>query len=62
MRDSDKEKRNIEKAAKYYCVNLSETNWHELSKYPNVHRFEAAAKAARTRRRHSKEILGKTFR
>ena len=26
---------NIEKAAKYYGVNLSETNWHELGKHPN---------------------------
>lgn len=25
---------NIEKAAKYYGVNLSETNWHELGKRP----------------------------
>jgi hypothetical protein len=25
---------NIEKAAKYYGVNLSETNWHELGKHP----------------------------
>jgi hypothetical protein len=26
---------NIEKAAKYYGVNLSETNWHELGKHSN---------------------------
>ena len=51
---------NIEKAAKYYGVNLSETNWHELGKHPNLHRFEAAAKAARTRKRHSEETLGKS--
>lgn len=51
---------NIEKAAKYYGVNLSETNWHELGKHPNLHRFESAAKAARTRKRHNKETLGKT--
>jgi len=25
---------NIEKAAKYYGVSLSETNWHELGKHP----------------------------
>ena len=50
---------NIEKAAKYYGVNLSETNWHELGKHPNPHRFEAAAKAARTRKRLSKEALGR---
>jgi hypothetical protein len=51
---------NIEKAAKHYGVNLSETNWLELGKHPNLHRFEAAAKAARTRKRHSKETIGKT--
>lgn len=49
---------NIEKAAKYYGVNLSETNWHQLGSHPNPHRFEAAAKAAKTRRRHSEERLG----
>ena len=49
---------NIEKAAKHYGVNLSETNWHELGKHPNQHRFEAAAKAAKTRKRHSEESLG----
>ena len=49
---------NIEKAAKYYGVNLSDTNWHEFGKHPNLHRFEAAAKAARTRKRHSKETIG----
>ncbi len=41
---------NIEEAAKYYGVNLSETNWHELGIHPNRHRFEAAAKAAETRK------------
>ncbi|HEY2466498.1 MAG TPA: DUF6582 domain-containing protein [Terracidiphilus sp.] len=46
---------NIEKAAKYYGVNLSETNWHDLGKHPNPHRFEAAAKAAKTRKRHAEE-------
>ncbi|MGA9062208.1 MAG: DUF6582 domain-containing protein [Terracidiphilus sp.] len=51
---------NIEKAAKYYGVNLSETNWHELGNHPNRHRFEAAAKAAKTRKRHSEESLRKT--
>ena len=51
---------NIEKAAKYYGVNLSETNWHELGIHPNRHRFEAAAKAAKTRKRHSEEKLRKT--
>jgi hypothetical protein len=37
----------------YYGVKLFETNWHELGKHLNLHRFEAAAKAARTRKRHS---------
>jgi len=51
---------NIEKAAKHYGVNLSETNWHELGKHPNVHRFEAAAKAAETRKQHREEGLKRT--
>jgi hypothetical protein len=46
---------NIEKAAKHYGVNLSETNWHELGIHPNPHRFEAAAKAAETRKSHREE-------
>jgi hypothetical protein len=48
---------NIEKAAKYYGVNLSETDWHELGIHPNPHRFEAAAKAAKTRKLHGEESL-----
>lgn len=43
---------NIEKAAKHYGVNLSETNWHELGAHPNQNRFEAAQKAAETRKQH----------
>ena len=43
---------NIEKAAKHYNVDLSETNWRQLGIHPNPHRFEAAAKAAATRKRH----------
>jgi len=50
---------NIEKAAKYYGMNLSETNWQELGKHPNQHRFEAAAKAAKTRKQHSEESLSR---
>jgi len=42
---------NIEKAADYYGVNLSETDWHELGVHPQQHRQEAAAKAAATRAR-----------
>jgi len=45
---------NIEKAAKHYKVNLSETNWHQLGIHPNPHRFEAAKKAAATRKRERK--------
>ena len=51
---------NIEKAAKYYRVNLSEANWNELGSHPNPHRFEAAAKAAKTRKRHSEETIRRT--
>ena len=48
---------NIEKAADFYGVNLSETNWHQLGVHPNPHRFEAAQKAAATRRLHREEEL-----
>ena len=41
---------NIEKAARYYNVNLSETNWHQLGIHPQEHRKAAAAKAAATRK------------
>ena len=41
---------NIEKAAKYYNVDLSETSWHELGVHPQRHRTEAGAKGAATRR------------
>lgn len=41
---------NIEKAAKYYGVNLSETNWHELGIHPNQHRFEAVQNVLVTHR------------
>jgi hypothetical protein len=46
---------NIEKAADYYDVYLSETDWHELGVHPQQHRKEAAAKAAATRRRERGE-------
>ena len=46
---------NIEKAARYYNVNLSETNWHQLGVHPNIHRFEGAAKGAETRKRDREE-------
>jgi hypothetical protein len=43
---------NIEAAAKYYGVDLSETNWHELGVHPQQTREEAAQRAAETRREH----------
>jgi hypothetical protein len=50
---------NIQKAAKYYNVDLSEASWRELGAHPQRHRKEAAAKAAATRRRN-KERGGAT--
>ena len=50
---------NIQKAAKYYDVDLSETSWRELGVHPQRHRKEAAAKASATRRRN-KERSGAT--
>lgn len=41
---------NIEKAARYYGVDLSETNWHQLGIHPQQNREEAAAKAVETKR------------
>jgi len=41
---------NIEKAAKYYHVDLSETSWRDLGAHPQPHRKEAAAKAVETKR------------
>lgn len=42
---------NIEKAAKYYRVNLSETSWHDLGIHPQQNRKHAAAKGVATKRR-----------
>ena len=45
---------NIEKAAKYYNVNLAETSWHDLGVHPQKSREEvAAAKGAVTRERRA---------
>ena len=41
---------NIEKAAKHYGVDLSETSWRDLGAHPQAHRKEAAAKAVATKR------------
>jgi hypothetical protein len=42
---------NIEKAAQYYNVDLSETNWHQLGVHPQKNRKAAAVKAVVTKRR-----------
>jgi hypothetical protein len=42
---------NIEKAARYYDVDLPETNWHELGVHPQPNREESARKSAETRMR-----------
>ncbi len=41
---------NIEKAADYYKVDLSETNWQQLGVHPQLHRKEASKKAVQTKR------------
>jgi len=41
---------NIERAAKFYDVDLSGTSWHDLGVHPQRHRREAAAKAVATKR------------
>ena len=52
---------NIEKAASYYNVDLSETNWHQLGVHPQPGREESARKGAETRVRtgESKEAARK---
>jgi hypothetical protein len=45
---------NIEKAARHYGVDLSESSWRDLGAHPQPHRKEAAAKAAATRKRERK--------
>ena len=42
---------NIQKAAGYYGVDLSETNWHQLGVHPQPNREESARKGAETRMR-----------
>jgi hypothetical protein len=42
---------NIEKAAKHYDVDLSETSWRDLGVRPQRNRKEAAAKGVATKRR-----------
>ncbi len=43
---------NIEKAARYYNVDLSETNWRQLGVHPQQNREAAAAKGVETKREH----------
>lgn len=40
---------NIQKAAKHYDVDVSETSWHDLGVHPQPGRKRAARKAAATR-------------
>jgi hypothetical protein len=42
---------NIEKAAKYYDVDLREASWRDLGAHPQRHRNEAAAKGVATKRK-----------
>ncbi|HTU69477.1 MAG TPA: DUF6582 domain-containing protein [Candidatus Baltobacteraceae bacterium] len=42
---------NIEAAATYYGVDLSETSWQELGVHPQAHRQESARKAVATKER-----------
>jgi hypothetical protein len=42
---------NIQKAAGYYGVDLSETNWRQLGVHPQPNREESARKGAETRMR-----------
>lgn len=44
---------NIEKAARYYGVDLSETDWHQLGVHPQKNRRASAVKAAATRRKRA---------
>ncbi len=46
---------NIEKAARRYGVDLSETNWHQFGVHPQRNRKQAAAKAVATKRRRRAE-------
>lgn len=42
---------NIEKAAGYYDIDLSETDWHQLGVHPQANRQESARRGAETRMR-----------
>ena len=51
---------NIQKAARYYGVHLSETDWHQLGAHPQQNRKAAAAKAAATRRARARKPTTET--
>ena len=51
---------NIQKAADYYGVHLSETDWHQLGVHPQQNRKVAAAKAAATRRARGRRATAGT--
>jgi hypothetical protein len=51
---------NIQKAARYYGLNLSETGWHQLGVHPQQNRKAAAAKAAATRRARARRATTET--
>ena len=51
---------NIEKAAKHYGVEMSESDWHELGRRPSTgrtaeDRSKSAQKAATTRKEHERQ-------
>ncbi len=47
---------NIQKAANYYGVDLSETSWKQLGAHPQPHRKESAEKGAETRMRTGESV------
>ena len=51
---------NIQKAARYYGVNLAETDWHQLGVHPQQNRKAAATKAAATRRARGRRATTET--
>lgn len=51
---------NIEKAAHYYGVDLTETDWHELGVHPQKNRRASAMKAAATRHKRAQRARSGT--
>ena len=51
---------NLQKAARYYGVNLSETDWHQLGVHPQQDRTAAVARAAATRRARGRKATTET--